>query len=460
MISKDSGKKKLKLKFCAGVGSVTGANFLLSSNNKKILIDCGLTQGTKLADDVNWQDFLYDPKEIDILFITHAHIDHIGRIPKLYNDGFRGRIISTVPTMEITRPMLLDTVGILGRDKENGLDEIYNDEIIEKVLSLWEGVEYHQKIDLDTDYSVRFLDAGHILGSGMAEFTYNGTKILFTGDLGNSPSPLLPDTEAISAITYMVMESVYGDRVHEDREERKKKLESVIEDNYKQKGVLVIPTFSLERTQELLYEINDLVENKRIPQMPIYLDSPLGIRLTTIYKKCTKYFNAKARELIDGGDDIFSFPGLHVTLETEDSKEILHAHDPKIIIAGSGMSNGGRILHHELNYLPGENNTLLLTGYQAAGTMGRMIEDGAKTVTIMHEQVAVKAHVVKISGYSGHKDSDALVNFVEQISNEVKKVFPVMGETSSSLFLAQRLRDYLGVDAYVPSQGEEIELEF
>lgn len=460
MNSKNTAKKKLKLKFCAGVGSVTGANFLLTNENKKILIDCGLTQGTKLADDVNWQDFLYNPKEIDILFITHAHIDHIGRIPKLYNDGFRGRIISTIPTMDISRPMLLDTVGILGKDKENGLDEIYNDEIIEKVLGLWEGVEYHQKIDLDTDYSVRFLDAGHILGSGMAEFTYNGTKILFTGDLGNSPSPILPDTEAISGITYMVMESVYGDRQHEDREERKKKLETVIEDNYKQKGTLVIPTFSLERTQELLYEINDLVENKRIPPMPIYLDSPLGIRLTTIYKQCTKYFNEKARELISGGDDIFSFPGLRVTLETEDSKEILHIPDPKIIIAGSGMSNGGRILHHELNYLPGEKNTLLLTGYQAAGTMGRMIEDGAKTVTIMHEQVAVKAHVVKISGYSGHKDSDALVNFVEQISNEVKKVFPVMGETSSSLFLAQRLRDYLGVDAYVPSQGEEIELEF
>lgn len=452
--------KKLKLTFCAGVGSVTGANFLLEGEGKHFLIDCGLTQGTKLADDVNWHPFQYVPSEIDILFITHAHIDHIGRIPKLYTDGFRGRIISTIPTMDLALPMLMDTVAILGRSKENGLDVMYNEDVVNGILRLWEGVAYHQAINVDHGFTVRYLDAGHILGSAMVEFTYNGTKILFTGDLGNSPSPILPDTEPISDITYLVMESVYGDRLHENRDERKKRLEQVIEDNYKRKGTLVIPTFSLERTQELLYEINDLVENKRIPQMPIFLDSPLGIRLTSIYRKSTDYLNEKAKSLISSGDDIFSFPGLRVTLETEDSKHILTTPNPKIVIAGSGMSNGGRVLHHEMNYLPHPENTLLLTGYQAAGTMGRMIEDGASSVTIMGTGVPIKANIVKISGYSGHKDADALVGFVEQIASNVKKVFPVMGEPKSSLFLAQRLRDYLGVDAYVPVEDESFELDF
>lgn len=452
-------EKSLKLTFCAGVGSVTGANFLLEGAGKKILVDCGLTQGTKLADDENWEPFQYDPKTIDILFITHAHIDHIGRIPKLYSDGFRGRIISTIPTKELTRPMLLDTVAILGRDTEHDLNKIYTQEAIEHVMELWEGVEYHEEVPLAEGFTAQFLNAGHILGSGMVLFTYNGKRALFTGDLGNSPSPLLPDTEKVSNIDYLIMESVYGDRVHEDRESRKKKLEETIEDNYKRKGTLIVPTFSLERTQELLYEINDLVENKRIPEMPIFLDSPLGIRLTAIYRSFPEYMNEAAHTLIKNGDDVFSFPGLHITLETEDSKNILHMPNPKIIIAGSGMSNGGRVVHHEHNYLPDSNNTLLLTGYQSAGTLGRMIEDGVKEVSIAGEKVPVRAQIVKISGYSGHKDADALLSFVEEIESTVK-VFPVMGETKASLFLAQRIRDYLGVDAHVPERGETITLTF
>jgi metallo-beta-lactamase family protein len=450
--------EKILITFAAGAGTVTGANFLVEGAGKKFLVDCGLVQSEKLADDFNWQPFPYDAKKIDTLFVTHAHIDHVGRIPKLYHDGFRGKIISSIPTMDLAVIMLEDTINILGHDKGSDLQKMYNKKALTEIMQLWEGVEMHEPFQYGP-FKVNLKDAGHILGSCMYEFMLNGKKLVFTGDLGNSPSPLLPDTEAITDADYMIMESVYGDRNHEARNERKKLLESYLEDNYKRKGTLVIPTFSLERTQELLYEINDLVENHRIPPMPIFLDSPLGIHLTSVYQKHSKYFNTKARDLISKGDNIFSFPGLKLTTETQESKNIFHAPNPKIVIAGSGMSNGGRVIHHELNYLPDKNNTLLLTGYQSMGTLGRHIEDGDKTVRILHEDVPVKANIAKISGYSGHKDSDNLVDFVQNTAETLKKLFVCMGEPKSSMFLAQRLRDNLGINAYPPKAGEKIEIE-
>jgi metallo-beta-lactamase family protein len=256
------------------------------------------------------------------------------------------------------------------------------------------------------------------------------------------------------------MESVYGDRNHESRAERRNMLESVIEDNYKRGGTLVMPTFSLERTQELLFEINNLVEEDRIPAMPIFLDSPLAIRLTEVYEKYDKdYFNETAKTIIQSGDDIFAFPGLKVTLRTEDSKEILHVPDPKIVIAGSGMSSGGRILHHERNYLPDPKNTVLLTGYQTPGTLGSAIQGGSELVRIMGESVPLRAKVVTIEGYSGHKDSDGLLRFVEDSANTLKKIFVVMGEPKSALFLVQKIRDNLGLEAYAPEALEAVEID-
>lgn len=451
--------KNLKITFCSGAGTVTGANFLLEGNDKKFLIDCGLIQGEKFVDDLNWVKFPYDASTIDILFITHGHIDHIGRIPKLISEGFNGRIISVVPTKDITEVMLADTAHLLSRDVDNELDKIYTPENIKKALGLWETLEYGQKLNVDHGFQFSFKDAGHILGSGMLEIIYNGKKIVFTGDLGNSPSPLLPDTDDIIDADYMVMESCYGDRNHEHREERKKKLEEIIKDNYNRKGTLIIPTFSLERTQELLYEINSLVENKIIPEMPIFLDSPLSIKLTDVYLKYGKYFNKKAKDIIATGDKLFDFPGLHETLETDESKAILRVPSPKIIIAGSGMSNGGRILHHEKNYLPNKNDTILLTGYQSMGTLGRKIEDGAKKIRIMGEDINVRANVAKIIGYSGHKDSDHLVEFVEKTAKTLKKVFVVMGEPKSAMFLSQKLRDNLEVKAFTPIAGESVIIE-
>lgn len=444
--------------FAGGAGSVTGANFLFEADGKKILVDCGLTQGVKMADDLNWEPFSYDPKSIDILFVTHAHIDHLGRIPKLVNDGFRGKIYSTIPTKALAPYMLEDTAGILSKNKELGLDKIYSEENLKLSASLWQGFDYHEKISITPDLEVSFLDAGHILGSSMIMFIYHGKKILFTGDLGNSPSPILPDTEKVTDVDYLIMESVYGDRNHEDRDSRKSFLEAAIEDNYKRKGTLIIPTFSLERSQELLFELNDLVENKRIPVMPIFFDSPLAIRLTEVFKQHKKYFNENAQKVMVHDKYLFDFPGLHSTLRSEDSKLINTTPNPKVIIAGSGMSSGGRVVHHERNFLPDPNNTILLTGYQSVGTPGRLIQEGLKKVRISGEDVNVRAHVTTISGYSGHKDSDGLINFIEDMQDSVKKIFVVMGEPKSSLFLVQKIKDNLALDAYAPERGDIITL--
>jgi metallo-beta-lactamase family protein len=446
----------VKITFCGGTGSVTGANFLLETDGKKILVDCGLTQGIKLADDINWDSFPYKPKEIDALFITHAHVDHIGRIPKLINEGFQGRIYSTLPTKTLALPMLEDTMNILSKNQEYDLSKIYSEKNIKLAFSLWQGHNYHETFKISENVNVTFLNAGHILGSAMILFTLNNKKILFTGDLGNSPSMLLPDTEEVFDIDYLIMESTYGDRNHESRNDRRKYLEQVIKDNYRAKGTLIIPTFSLERSQELLFELNDLVETKRIPIMPIFLDSPLAIRLTEIFKQFKSYFNDQAQKAMVHDKHIFDFPGLHSTLKSEESKMINSVPNPKIVIAGSGMSSGGRIVHHERHYLPDPNNTLLLTGYQAVGTPGRLIQEGLKTVHITGEDVIVRARVVTILGYSGHKDSNGLLHFVENTSDKLKKVFVVMGEPKSSMFLVQKLRDNLGVDAYAPERGDSI----
>ncbi|MFA6324653.1 MAG: MBL fold metallo-hydrolase [Candidatus Paceibacterota bacterium] len=447
-----------KITFCGGTGSVTGANFLLEVDGKKILVDCGLNQGTKLAEDINWDPFPYDPKSIDILFITHAHIDHIGRIPKLINDGFVGKIYSTEPTRAMIPIMLEDTAGILSKNKNFDLDEIYSEENIKKSLSLWEGFKYHVKIQITPNLEVSFRDAGHILGSAMVEFIYNKKKILFTGDLGNSPSMLLPDTEIINDADYVIMESVYGDRNHESRNDRRKLLEQTLEDNYKAKGTLIIPTFSLERSQELLFELNYLVEGNRIPIMPIFFDSPLAIRLTDVFKQYKDYFNQDAQKVMSIDKHLFNFPGLHSTLKSEESRKINDTPNPKVIIAGSGMSSGGRVVHHEAHYLPDPNNTLLLAGYQAVGTPGRLIQEGVKTVRISRQDVSVRSKIVTIYGYSGHKDSDGLLGFVENMQDVVKKVFVVMGEPKASMFLVQKIRDNLGIDASAPDRGDIVSL--
>jgi len=270
----------------------------------------------------------------------------------------------------------------------------------------------------------------------------------------------LKDTEKVTDADYLIMESVYGDRNHEDRAQRRDKLEDVIEETIRKGGCLLIPAFSIERTQELLFEIENMMEHSRIPLVPVFLDSPMAIKVTEIYKKYeTDYLNKETNAIIKSGDGIFKFANFHETLSTEDSKAIDESNPKKIIIAGSGMSNGGRIIHHELKYLPDPKTTLLLAGYQAVGSLGRIIQDGAKSVRILGTEVPVNAKVLAISGYSAHKDSDALFEFVRETADSLKKVYAVMGEPKSSLFLVQRLRDYLGLDAEAPELNQSVEIE-
>jgi len=458
----------IKLTFCSGVGSVTGANFLLEitheSVTKKILVDCGLIQGEKVAQKENRDDFPYKASEIDMLFVTHAHLDHVGRIPKLVKEGFNGVIYSTSETMALAELILEDAVGLLKREATNdGLLPLYEEQDMRKAFTLWQTIPYHTEKMFKEGFSVFLKDAGHILGSSMFIFTIEGKKITFTGDLGNSPTPLLKDTEPISGADYVIMESVYGDRNHEPKDERRLKLEGIILDTIAKKGTLVIPAFSLERTQVILYEINKLVETKRIPIVPVFVDSPLATKVTDVYKASTELFNDRAKAEIRGGDDIFDFPKLSFTVNPDESRAIDHAGSPKIIVAGSGMSVGGRVVHHESIYLGDPKNTILLVGYQTLGSIGRYLMDGAKKVNIHGVEVEVNAKIETILGYSSHKDSDRLVEFVSTVNEKrhdsVRQVFVVMGEPKASLFLVQKIRDNLGINAIYPERLERYDLK-
>lgn len=441
-------------------GSVTGANFLLEAEGKRILVDCGMFQG--LPEDVkrNYEDFKYDPKTIDMLIVTHAHADHIGRIPKLFKDGFSGPVYSTMPTRELAQIMLADSLKILNQFAEDHqIDPLYSESDIDKSMGDWKMIPYHGTVDIIPGFSFKFLDAGHILGSAMVEFTYHGKKVVFTGDLGNSPAPLIRDTEEIHNADYLLMESVYGDRNHEHRDLRTGELEEIIEDTVERGGALMIPVFSLERTQELLFELNALIEEGRVPKVPVFVDSPLGILVTEVFRKSHEFFNDMTKARIATGDDVFAFPGLTLTPTVEDSKAINSVPNPKIILAGSGMAHAGRMTHHLKRYLPDNKSTLCFVGYQAVGTLGRVIQDGKKDIMIMNDHIPVKARIATIEGYSGHRDSDHLVEFVKTTRDSVKEVFCVMGEQKAALYLVQRLRDTLGVKASAPQDGETVTLD-
>lgn len=466
MERKGTSNKKSRLGFYGGAGTVTGANFLLETPDIKIMVDCGLRQDKQLCHDCNYDDWAYDPSSMDVLFITHAHLDHIGKVPKLVKDGFKGVIYSTPSTKDLVEIMYADGVRLMADEaKKLGKEPLYEANDVKAALKLWKIIEYHKTTEFAPGYEVYFKDAGHILGSAIVEITHkkaeNGPKIVFTGDLGNSPTPLLRDTEEVIDADYMVMESVYGDRNHESNmQERSRLFRDTVVRAVKRGGVLMIPAFSIERTQIMLHELNHLVEEKKIPSVPIFLDSPLAIKVTGVYQKYTKNFKKKVQEQIAEGDDIFDFPRLKLTVSKEESQAIADIQGPKIIIAGSGMSYGGRIMFHEKIYLKNPQNTILFVGYQVPGTTGRQIQDGNKTVDILGKKVKVRAHVETISGFSAHKDSEHLEKFAANTAEKIKTVFLAMGEPKASLFLAQRLTDYHEIKTKVPKQRDVFDIDF
>ncbi len=451
----------MKLTFYGGARVVTGANYLLESGESKILIDCGLHQGSAYCEAHNYETFSYKPEEINAVFITHAHIDHIGRLPQLIKAGFKGKIFSTPPTKDFAEFLLLDSEHLLREEaSKKGLNPIYEINDVIETAKVWEGVSYHQKIKVG-DFEIELYNAGHVLGSSSIVVRAEGKTIVFSGDLGNVPTPFIQPTEYIKEADYALVESVYGGRIHEELETRKDILEDLIEETIRSGGILMIPAFALERTQELLFELNELVENGRIPKTPVFIDSPLAIKLTSVYQKYSRsleYFSKESIDLIRGGDAIFDFPGLKMTLTSEQSREINNVLPPKIIVAGAGMSNGGRILHHEFRYLSDPKSAILFIGFQAEGSLGRRIFEGVKKVKIFGEEILVRCKIKAISGYSAHADQNQLMKWIEPMRMKLKKVFVVQGEEEQSMSLAQRIKDEYALEAHVPIIGETVVL--
>lgn len=452
----------LKLTFYGGAETVTGSNFLVEGERGKLLVDCGIEQGSDFCQKDMYAPFPYDVPSIDAVVITHAHLDHIGRLPKLMKEGFKGKIYMTAPTKDLTQLILDDSARILAEDSQSkGLPLLYEAKDVDAAVAHIETVEYHKEWEAAPGLSCFLRNTGHILGSASVRImdAADGTTLALTGDIGNSPSPYLPDPEAIPDADVMVMESVYGDRLHTHVDERVGELEKSLNDAIARGGTILIPAFSLERTQLMLYEIHQLMEAGKLPKIPVFLDSPLAIKATDVYTKWGKeYFKEAIQGELAREHDIFRFPMLTQTLSREESDEIANAPSPKIIMAGAGMSHGGRIGRWEQKYLPDPKTTMFIVGYQAPGSPGRLMQDGAKEVRLGGAVVPIRAKMQSFSGWSAHADRDGLLAFAQMTQPRTKTIFTALGEPASARFLAQRIHGFLNVHAIVPTLGQTWEV--
>ncbi len=449
----------MKISFLGAVREVTGSCFMVESRDSRILVDCGMHQGSTVASAENFKDFPFDAASIDSVIITHAHLDHVGKLPKLVKEGFKGKIYATAPTVKLASIVL--------RDAEQVMEDAYNLEYRPKLFELADveetekffvPVDYSRKVKLD-GLTFRFRDAGHILGSAFVEIEENGgARAAFSGDLGNIHDPILKPTAQLAAQDVLLIESTYGNRLHESVQDRSKELKQYIINTIKRNGVLIIPAFAIERTQVLLFELNHLVENRLIPPVDIFLDSPMAIKATEIMQEYPQYYNQTALKQVCAGDDIMVFPGLQKTLTRDDSKRINDSPRPKVIIAGSGMMNGGRILHHLVRYLGDARSMVLIIGYQASGTLGRQLYNGEKHVEVLSERINVKAEIKSIGAYSAHADQKQLLNWIEQAEQLPKHVYCTHGEEEASAALATRINEEFGISADVPRIGDTIKL--
>ena len=468
----------MKVTFLGAVQTVTGSNFLVEAAGKKFLIDCGMYQGRAEEEDKNEEEFLYDINEIDFMILTHAHIDHSGRIPKLYKSGYRNPIIATKATCDLCSIMLPDSGHIQEMENEwknkkrvrqgkKALDPMYTAQEAIDSLEIFTPVKYDQIIEIDPNISLRFNDAGHMLGSSIVEIwvTENGKreKIVFTGDLGNNDIPLLDSPTMIEDADYLVMESTYGSRLHMRNDEKADLFLKIVSETLDKGGNVVIPSFAVGRTQEILYEINNLKENredeefiqryKTLMKAPVYVDSPLAISATEIFKENTDIFEEEFKEMIKRGDNPLEFPGLKFTRTADESKALNESNEPSIIISASGMCEVGWIKHHLKHNLWNPNNTILFVGYQAPGTLGRKIVDGAEKVKIFGEEIAINARIEYIEGYSGHADQEGLLNFIYSFFRKPKHIFLVHGEEESQYILKQKIIENTEIPVTIPEFG-------
>lgn len=449
----------VSISFYGGAQEVTGACFLLEIDGHKILIDCGLFQGSRFADKKNRNPFSFNPKSVEILIVTHAHIDHIGRIPKLYRDGFRGKIYSTLATKDLMEVVLTDAFMLMEKESKFHKEEpLYSIDDMYGALKLFQPADYYQKIYIGDVGYFELLNSGHILGSSFIKFSAKGKTIIFTGDVGSTTSVLLPLHDEIRNANFLIIESAYGNRVHKNTMDKTMMLERAIEDVTRNKGTLIMPVFATERTQDVLFEINTMLEFKRIPDIPVFLDSPLAIRVTEVFKRHPDLYKDEIKRLFREHKHLFDFKHLKFAESKEDSKKINDVAPPKVVLAGAGMMTGGRILHHAIRYLPDPASILLIVGWQAAGSLGRRLLDHAQEVKIRGQMVTVRAEIRVIDGYSAHADELELKNLIAKTKDSLEKVFVVQGEPDASMGLAQTVKDNFGIWAEAPRYGESFEL--
>ncbi|MFA5935337.1 MAG: MBL fold metallo-hydrolase [Patescibacteria group bacterium] len=449
----------MKISFFGATREVTGSCYLVEAGRSRVLVDCGMFQGSHFASQSNFKPFDFDPTTIDAVLITHGHLDHTGRIPKLLKEKFPGKIYATPPTCDIARIVIEDAEHVMDDEfKRKGTPKLYEQRDVEAVVKRLTPVDYsvHTKLD---GLSFRFRDAGHIFGSSFIEIEETGgAKAVFSGDVGNKNVPILRPTAQMFACDALIIESTYGNRIHESEATRESRLKEAVVKTIKQNGVLVVPAFAVERTQQLLYELNHLVENKLIPPVDVYLDSPMAIKITEVIKSYPEYYDKEALRIVATGDDLFSFPGLRVTASRDESKAINDAPRPKVIIAGAGMMNGGRIQHHLVRYLSDPRSTILIIGYQASGTLGRRLYSGEKTVDVLDETVHVKAAITSIGAYSAHADQHTLIEWIDGAEKPPGHVYCTHGEEDAAAGLATRITEDLGIKADVPRLGDVITL--
>ena len=473
----------MKITFLGATRTVTGSNFLVEAAGKKFLVDCGMWQGKSEIEEQNKEEFEFDPKEIDFMLLTHAHIDHSGRIPKLYNEGFRNKIYAHKATCDLCALMLPDSGHIQEmenewknrkrvRKGEKEIPPLYTAEEAAKSLEIFEPVQYDQIIEITPEITVRFNDAGHMLGSSIIELWIKEdgkeTKTVFTGDLGNNDIPLLDSPTMIEDADYLIMESTYGSRLHLRNDEKAELFLNIVSETLDNEGTVVIPSFAVGRTQEILYEINrlkDIIDDeefkrkyKTLMKASVYVDSPLAISATEVFRENTNLFEAEIKEEIMKGDNPLEFPGLKFTRTADESKALNEDPRPSIIISASGMCEVGRIKHHLKHNLWNPKSTILFVGYQAPGTLGYDIVNGAERVKIFGEEIAVNARIEYIEGYSGHADQEGLMNFIYSFINKPKHIFLVHGEEESQDIFKEKVESETGIPVTVPEFGETYEI--
>jgi metallo-beta-lactamase family protein len=467
---------EIDLTFMGAARGVTGSRYLVEANGLKILVDCGLYQERQFLSR-NWEPFHSRPAELDAVLLTHAHLDHSGLLPKLTKEGFQGRVICTAATADIAKIILLDSAHIQEEDaaykKKRHMREnrhgpfpeipLYTVDDAEASLRQFDAIDYNTPVIVGQGITATFHDAGHVLGSAMIklEISQNGEKrsIVFSGDIGRWDRPILQDPDVFRKTDYVVMESTYGDREHEGSEDISDELAKIVNSAFNAGGKILVPSFALQRTQEILYYLNQLLMEKRIPPLTVYLDSPMAIKITEVFKKHSDQFDDEMKELIRQHRSPFDFPGLKMVESVEESKALNAITGTVMIVAGSGMCTGGRIKHHLANNISNPECTVIFVGYQAEGTLGRYILDGAKAVRIHGERRPIRARITQIQGFSAHADRDELLKWLSKLSAEPRLIFVTHGEARAAENFKELLEAKTGYRATVPTFGEKVRLE-